>query len=294
MKTRFGVSKPYWNTMRAPWWPEYDSLVQTDLANLDPNYAADVQRRHNHNPSYHPSMLNVARHVAPGIESVTGSYSQSMQDIFVLTLLNGRRNGVYLELGATFPINFNNTYLLSSEFNWRGISVEIVDLTQEWKDLRPNDIFVRSDAFLIDYPKLFEQYQIPERIDYFQMDIDDIRQHQLLETLLNTGRRFSVITYEHDVFRGDTTEKDRSTDLLNKHGYVKLIENITCLDFSTDEHVAFEDWWIDPTDVDSKIQEKFLTLNKDKVYPFELFCRTKTVDNLVDAVLAQKNIWDCR
>lgn len=292
MKLRFGVSKPYWNTMRAPWWPDYEQLASSELADLDPGYATDVQRRHNHNPSYHSSMLDVARHVAPGMSTVTGSYSQSMQDIFVLTLLNGKTSGTYLELGATFPINFNNTYLLSSEFGWRGISVEIANLAHEWQEIRPQDTFINRDAFTLDYAKLFDQYQMPKQIDYLQVDIDNPKQHELLATLLATDRRFSVITYEHDIFRGDLTEKTQSDLLLNKHGYVKLIENITCFDFAQDQHVAFEDWWIDPAVIDPEIQAKFLCTGQTQVYPWELFCQPNTVDNLVQDVMAQKNIWN--
>ena len=60
-----------------------------------------------------------------GVERVNQNYSQALQDIFVLTMLNGKENGVYVEIGGAHPININNTYLLESVFNWSGVSFEI-------------------------------------------------------------------------------------------------------------------------------------------------------------------------
>ena len=57
--------------------------------------------------------------------NVRGNYSQAYQDLFVLTMLGGKKNGRYIEIGANHPTELNNTWLLESEFNWQGISVEI-------------------------------------------------------------------------------------------------------------------------------------------------------------------------
>ena len=37
-----------------------------------------------------------------------------MQDIFVLSMLNGKKNGVYVEIGADQPRVISNTYLLEN------------------------------------------------------------------------------------------------------------------------------------------------------------------------------------
>ena len=39
------------------------------------------------------------------------SYSQSAQDIFVLSVLDQKRDGTYLEIGSSVPVDNNNTYL---------------------------------------------------------------------------------------------------------------------------------------------------------------------------------------
>ncbi len=56
-------------------------------------------------------------------------YSQSCQDLFVSGVLNNKENGSYLELGCSYPVESNNTYLLESKFNWTGISIDIDTLS---------------------------------------------------------------------------------------------------------------------------------------------------------------------
>ena len=50
--------------------------------------------------------------------------SQFGQDLFVLNELNFKKNGFFVEFGATNGINGSNTYLLENKFNWRGILAE--------------------------------------------------------------------------------------------------------------------------------------------------------------------------
>ena len=52
------------------------------------------------------------------------SKSQLRQDLFVLSRLNFKRGGYYVEFGATNGIDLNNTYLLETEFGWDGILAE--------------------------------------------------------------------------------------------------------------------------------------------------------------------------
>src|SRR4051794_39511467 len=58
--------------------------------------------------------------------------SQYGQDLFVLDLLRGQRDGFFLDSGASDGVHFNNTLLLERAFGWRGICIE------------PNDLFFRS------------------------------------------------------------------------------------------------------------------------------------------------------
>lgn len=52
------------------------------------------------------------------------SKAQFRQDLFVLSELQFKRNGFFVEFGATDGVNLSNTYLLEKEFEWRGILAE--------------------------------------------------------------------------------------------------------------------------------------------------------------------------
>jgi len=52
--------------------------------------------------------------------------SQIRQDQFVVAMTRGSRGGSFLEIGAGHPEYGNNTYLLETQYDYQGISVEIV------------------------------------------------------------------------------------------------------------------------------------------------------------------------
>jgi len=63
-------------------------------------------------PRYTQENRNLFNCSFHGYDKITKNYSQSWQDIFILTALNGKRNGMYLEIGAQDCAIKNNTYLL--------------------------------------------------------------------------------------------------------------------------------------------------------------------------------------
>jgi len=52
------------------------------------------------------------------------SKAQLHQDIFVLLTTNFKRNGFFVEFGATNGIDLSNTYLLEKSYGWKGILAE--------------------------------------------------------------------------------------------------------------------------------------------------------------------------
>lgn len=52
------------------------------------------------------------------------SKAQIFQDLFVLYLTNEKRNGFFVDFGATNGMELNNTYLLEKEYEWTGIVAE--------------------------------------------------------------------------------------------------------------------------------------------------------------------------
>ncbi len=52
------------------------------------------------------------------------SKSQLRQDLFVLSEMNFKKNGFFVDFGATNGLDLSNSYLLETKFNWNGILVE--------------------------------------------------------------------------------------------------------------------------------------------------------------------------
>ena len=65
---------------------------------------------------YDRSKFDRLKYKFEGVELIDRNYSQAYQDMFVLTMLNGKRNGTYLEIGAMDAKFINNTFLLETMF----------------------------------------------------------------------------------------------------------------------------------------------------------------------------------
>lgn len=194
------------------------------------------------------------KHKFPGLDAIQQNYSQTFQDMFVLTMLNGKRDGTFLEIGASDPIELSNTYLLETLFGWHGISIEMSKYYEEGHRLKRTNTFMLEDALKLDYTAILATY--PKQIDYLQIDIDpSIQSFNCLSILPLSTYRFSVITFEHDVYRGENGPYVRtaSRTIFERSGYVLIAGNI-----SNESHAdVYEDWWVDPTAVDPKLIEMF-------------------------------------
>jgi hypothetical protein len=214
------------------------------------------------------------------------SWSQSNQELFALTMVDGKRGGTFLEIGAAWAIAGNNTYILEKYFHYRGISIDIVtqdgggnDYLKEWQEERPCSNFLVQDAVTIDYSVLLENY--PTQIDYLQIDVNAQEDGFLiLESLLSTDHRFSAITFETDVYADENGDhvlfKNLARQTLEDSGYELLIENVGCINGKPEQTtygqlVPFEDWYIDPRDVDPKISRLFQNIGSDIVDPEKIF-----------------------
>ena len=64
------------------------------------------------------------------------SYAQLFQDLLVLHVLREKRNGYFVEIGATNGIDLSNTFVLERFFQWKGL---LAEPAQRWcADLRAN------------------------------------------------------------------------------------------------------------------------------------------------------------
>jgi hypothetical protein len=178
--------------------------------------------------------------------------SQAGQDIFCLSALKWKREGTFLEIGANDPVLHSNTCLMSDEFGWRGIAVEIDgSYAAKWSNRRPNDCFIVGDATKLDWGNILG---VSDRFDYLSLDIDPPEATlAVLEALPLGSIRFSVISYEHDAWRGDFGPRERSREILRSHGYRLVAPDVKCHVFwpyQGPEPRSFEDFWCDPQVVD--------------------------------------------
>lgn len=191
------------------------------------------------------------RHKFKGLEEVQTNHSQALQDMFVLSMLNGKRNGTFLEIGASNPFERNNTALLEKSFNWKGVSLEISnEFTESYKSLRTNVNFICADALKVDYSDILEKNYDSNIIDYLQLDIEPARNtYECMLKIPFDKYKFAVITYEHDDYIDITRScKKKSREFLESKGYVLVVNDISVDGIST-----FEDWWVHPDLVDANL-----------------------------------------
>jgi len=210
---------------------------------------------------YNSSMAQYLRYRFPGSETIQTNYSQAGQDLFVLSMLNGRRNGTYLEIGSSIAEQLNNTCLLEREFDWTGVGVEIVpDYVAEYNSKRKNQSVV-ADATTVDVAQVLNDAGITDTdIDYLSCDCEP--PSVTLAALKNIPHdiyRFAVITFEHDAYVHGNDIKLESREFLSSLGYVLVASNIS----ENGIHVDFEDWWVHPELVDPVAIEAFMAAGDD-------------------------------
>lgn len=188
-----------------------------------------------------------------GSENIENNYSQSMQDMFVLSVLDGKRNGVYVEIGADKPRVINNSYLLESQYDWSGVSFEIEsDKVDYFNTIRKNKC-ICADATKFDYKSLFDERKYPKQIDYLQLDCDPPQiTLECLKKLPLEDYRFSVITFETDLYAGGQEVQKEQWEILSSLGYQRVVKNIK------NEGNPYEDWWIDPLEINKHMWKQFL------------------------------------
>lgn len=190
---------------------------------------------------------NKLRWLFPGIEGIDRNYSQAYQDMFVLTALDGKRNGTYLEIGSEEPKYKSNTYLLESKFDWNGISVEIDEPEVARFRAERSNAVICADATKLDYTTLLKKANFPAHIDYLQIDTEpSSTSFEVLLTIPFEKYKFAVVTFEHDhAVDFSRTYRDKSRRYLRSLGYELVVPDAGPTDW-----YSFEDWWVEPTLVD--------------------------------------------
>jgi hypothetical protein len=204
--------------------------------------------------AYDNTKYSKLRYKFPGAETIETNYSEAYQDMFVLTMLKGKREGTFIEVGAGRPFYGNNTALLEKQFGWRGISIDIDDRQVSVERKTP---FLIKNALEIDYSKIIRELNLGPVVDYLQLDCDPPEiTFEILKRIPFDEYKFKVITYEHDYYNTDKKElREESRRYLESKGY-ELVVN----DIAPDEWRNYEDWYVYPDYIDRDI----LVIMKDR------------------------------
>ena len=207
------------------------------------------------------------RDVVSSLRNLDRSKSQFRQDLFVLAELNYKRSGFFVEFGATNGIDSSNTFLLEKEYAWTGILAEPakvwhrellknrdahIELSCVWS--RSNDSisfvetqdavlstatkFISGDAHAsnrqprtryvvntISLEDLLLKYDAPRYIDYLSIDTEG-SEFEILKEFDFRKYHFFIITCEHNF----GPNRARIRKLLERHGYKRKLEHVSCVD----------------------------------------------------------------
>ncbi len=180
------------------------------------------------------------------------SYSQAQQDVFVLEMLEKKRGGYYVEIGAYDEIQSSNTYTLEKNYGWNGFSIEWDEhAASDFNAVRHNKC-ICCDATTFDYEQHFDAHSLPKQFDYLSLDIEPAFQtFEVLKRLPLNKYRFSVITYEHDMYVSGPEYMHASRKLLESFGYKLVVANVRW------QGRDFEDWYVDPNVVSERIWQRY-------------------------------------
>ncbi len=173
--------------------------------------------------------------------------SQLLQELFVISLLNFKKRGFFVEFGACDGVFFSNTLLLEKFFSWRGILAEPSrfwhnklqrnrncnifygavsttnkeNLFYENEDPGLSGLYNKKMKFTKSYNvksiklnKLLEMFKAPKNIDYLSIDTEG-NEYKILKKLNFLKFRPKIITIEHN-YRKD---KELMKKWLKKKGY---------------------------------------------------------------------------
>jgi FkbM family methyltransferase len=206
------------------------------------------------------------------IKKISQSKSQINQDLFVLHKTNFKREGFFVEFGATNGIDLSNTYILEKDFNWTGILAEPTKIWHEsLKKNRSNSNIETACVWTDSGQELdFNETTLPElsTINFFsdrdshnenrkngiKYKVETISLMDLLDkynapkeidylSIDTEGSEYEILSkidfnsYSFQVITCEhnyTSNREKIFELLSSNGYQRVHENLS----------DFDDWYI--------------------------------------------------
>lgn len=194
--------------------------------------------------------------------------AQICQDLLVLFITNEKKGGFFVEFGATDGLSLSNSYLLESEYAWKGIVAEpakkwhsalkknrqcIVDTRCVYKtsgleldftespigELSTISSFINSDEHkraghhykvtTISLLDLLVEHNAPKEIDYLSIDTEG-SELEILSAFNFSQYKINIISVEHNY----TSIRDDIFRLLTKKGYKRIFDGFS----------QWDDWYV--------------------------------------------------
>ncbi len=199
------------------------------------------------------------------------SKAQLRQDLFVLSELDFKTNGFFVEFGATNGIELSNTYLLEKDFGWTGILAEpakrwhddlkrnrtsCIETSCVWRDSKSsltfNEVDVGELSTISSYSSSDHHHKMRRYGRTYQ--VETISLEHLLEkheapeeidylSIDTEGSEYDILSsfsFDRYSFKIITCEhnfgpqRERICSLLSKNGYMRKFEGIS----------QFDDWYV--------------------------------------------------
>jgi len=170
--------------------------------------------------------------------------SQLGQDEFVARMMQYKRGGTYVDIGAGDPIEISNTFALERNLGWSGVLCEKnPDLLAAIMRNRPGNI-VHDDALTADWSTMFSKIADDIWIDYLSLDLEPPELTlSVLRSLPLDRFRFRIATVEHDLYRvGGHKRSVEMASIMYAAGY-RFFDTVGVVSESG-QHLPIEDWWI--------------------------------------------------
>ena len=226
----------------------FDMLFKTRLKKDDFNEATALLAEHGY-PStlpYTPDLLDRYKFKFNGIEDIETNYSRHFQDMFVLSVLDGKRNGTFIEIGSGHPTLFNNTKLLEEQFDWKGVSIDNSERFAHLFSRERNTTMIFADAATSNYEGLFKQHCIEEHVDFLRINAEGASISALNEIPF-AKHEFGIIQFQHNACWWGEQFREESRKKLQEIGYILLVHDV-----AVDGSQNYEDWWVHPMHANRK------------------------------------------